>query len=164
MKTLVLNQVWGKQCFILITMPIWTYWSWTWETNLTKEQSKVAKELCAAGAQRIDGLFGNGERADVKAGILDIQLTNSASIPNENKWKGEGRKEGKSRKSLIHTFAFVLSSWSGKWGEQVGSRKLQCMEVCTVLTTSMIMQMGESRCSRCRDKKWSILIKESWAC
>lgn len=57
-------------------------------------QSWVAKELRATGAQKsIDGLFGNTDRADLKAGILEIQLTYTASIPNENKWKGEGQKK-----------------------------------------------------------------------
>ena len=65
------------------------------------------------------------ERADLKAGVLEIQLTYSASIPNENKWKGEGRKK---QKIMNSHFRFQLISWSGKWGEQAGSRKLQCME------------------------------------
>lgn len=86
----------------------------------------------------------------MKAGILGIQLTYSASIPNENEWKGEGQKKQKIMNSHLH---FKLISWSGKWGEQAGSRKLHCMEGCIVLTASMVVEMVKLQCSKCSEVK-----------
>lgn len=85
------------------------------------------------------------DRADLKAGFLEIQLTYSASIPNENKWKGEGRKK---QKTMNSHFSYQLISWSGKWEEQAGSWKLYTLPCTVVLTASMIMEMVELRCSK----------------
>lgn len=49
--------------------------------------------MCSWSTEIIDGLFGSTEIEDLKAGILEIHLTYSATILTENKWTGEGRKK-----------------------------------------------------------------------
>lgn len=53
----------------------------------------------------------------------------------------------------INAFSLSMNLMVREVGKQAVRRKIQCMEQCTTLTVSRIVEIVELKCSKCRDEK-----------